>query len=253
VLEKEKIISLFKAVGIDPNNSYSLDDGSIEIEPEYKLNPEDFIRFAEIDIEQNDDRSLINSLSNAKRAIDCRTDMIIEALNLSPKRLKMSKFEILKEMGVLAPRIIDKIRKARNLLEHEYSLPEKGIVEDAVDVAMLYEAASQRVFHLFPELIHIANNNCEAGKGGYLFNDEINILFRGDGIEIDGHKNSQRLGDKILIPISSDLYFPLIKVYVTAHLERKKHEALKNFYITLGYNTSGSNKPMHLSAFAPAD
>lgn len=155
--DKEKIKELFLKVGIDPNDSYSLDEGSIEIEPEYQLLPKDFIRFAELDLEQQDERSLINALSNTKRAIDCRTDMIIEVLKLSPKKLNMSKFEILKEIGLLAPRIINKIRKARNLLEHEYSLPEKSLVEDAVDVAMLYEAASQRVFHFFPELIHISN------------------------------------------------------------------------------------------------
>ena len=252
MLEKDKIILLLETVGIDPNNSYSLDDGSIDIEPEYELNPEDFIRFAEIDLEQNDDRSLINSLSNAKRAIDCRTDLIIEALKLSPKFLKMSKFEILKEMGVFAPRIINKIRKARNLLEHEYSLPERGIVEDAVDVAMLYEAASQRVFHLFPELIHIANINCKAGNGGYLFSNEINILFRSNGIEIDGHKNNQRLETKILIPTSSSLYFPLVKIYVTAHLERNKHKALQDFYMAIGY-TADSNSSMHPNTLVATD
>lgn len=92
--EKENIIKLFDAVGIDRYNSFVLSDGSIEIEPEYQLNPQNFIQFAELDLEQKDDRSLVNALSNAKRAIDCRTDAIIKALKLSPKKIKLSKFDI---------------------------------------------------------------------------------------------------------------------------------------------------------------
>jgi hypothetical protein len=235
--ETDQILELFKVVELDPDNSSTLRDGCIEIEPEYELMPSDFIKYAELDLDQKDDRSLVNALSNAKRAIDCRTDMIITALRLSPKNLKMSKFNILKEMSILAPRIIDKIRTARNLLEHEYSLPDKALVEDAVDVAMLYEAASQRVFYLFPELIHIANHNSPDGgtHTGYLWATAAEVLFRDYGFELVGHKDNERLDVSIKILPDHELYFPLMKMYVTAHLEKNQTTALTDFYKAINY------------------
>ena len=46
---------------------------------------------------------------------------------------------LLTEIGVVAPRIVTKVVRARNYLEHEYRKPEKEQVEDAVDVTTLAE------------------------------------------------------------------------------------------------------------------
>ncbi len=233
--EKDQITQILRAIGINPHESRALSDGCIEIEPGFDLSPEDFIRFAELDLEQDDERSLVNALGNAKRAIDCRTDIIISALKLSPKRLKLSKLSILKEIGALAPRILNKVRNARNLLEHEYVLPKRELVEDAVDVAMLFEAAAHRVLHLFPEVIYIYNNGEEDGVEGHLFQNEVHVTFEEGGYKLCVYKNCKKVDVEILIPVNSGLYFVLTKLYVSTHVEKSFDTALKELYEKVGY------------------
>lgn len=71
----------------------------------------------------------------------------------------MNKFEVLNELGILAPRIIEKIRKARNILEHEYKLPNYDIVSDAIDIAILYDAATQQLFRGFSLVVALKTIN----------------------------------------------------------------------------------------------
>ncbi|MDY0384728.1 hypothetical protein [Trichlorobacter sp.] len=233
--EKDQTTQILRATGINPHESRALSDGCIEVEPSFDLSPEDFIRFAELDLAQDDERSLVNALGNAKRAIDCRTDIIISALKLSPKRLKLSKLSILKEIGALAPRILNKVRSARNLLEHEYVLPTRELVEDAVDVAMLFEAAAHRVLHLFPEVIYIYNNSEKDGVDGHLFQNEINITFTEGGYKVSGYKNCNKMDIELLIPTNSSLYFVFTKLYVSTHVERGIDAALKELYEKVEY------------------
>jgi Domain of unknown function (DUF4926) len=64
---------------------------------------------------------------------------------------------LLTEIGVVAPRIVTKVIRARNYLEHQYRKPEKGQVEDAVDVATLFVAALERSLAIFPESFSLDN------------------------------------------------------------------------------------------------
>lgn len=118
-------------------------------------------------------------------------------------------------------------------MEHEYSLPELSLVEDAVDVAILYEDASKQVFNCFPELIHIANNDCESGLDGRLYESEVEVTFEAGGFKLYGHKKNKRVNVEVKVSITSDFYFPIMKVYITAHLERQMENALKEFYSAL--------------------
>ena len=116
------------------------------------INPHDFISFAERDIAGTDEtQALVNCLTNAKRAIDAQVDGVLSALGFSVKRRSFKRrFDILRDIGVVAPRIIRKVRHARNLLEHDYVCPERKEVEDALDIATLFVLAIDRVFLLFP-------------------------------------------------------------------------------------------------------
>jgi|GEM_PF-6873746 len=110
------------------------------------LKPWAFLSYAKKDLEENTDRGKINSLSNAKRAINCRVDEIIEVLKfqeLSKNWGLPYKLEVLKSMNIVAPKILtDWINKRRNLLEHEYSLPDD--VRYDIDVAELYLGATDK-------------------------------------------------------------------------------------------------------------
>jgi hypothetical protein len=132
------------------------DTGST-LDLEYEIAPEAFLSFAEKDLLQDDVRGLVNGLSNAKRAIDCQVEKLLACLGLPSARSFPKKMGLLTEIGVVAPRIVTKVVRARNYLEHEYRKPEKEQVEDAVDVATLFVAALERSLAFFPESFSLDN------------------------------------------------------------------------------------------------
>jgi uncharacterized protein YutE (UPF0331/DUF86 family) len=117
--------------------------GTGNIETPFTIKPGEFLEYAESDLKIDDNHHLVNCLSNIKRAIECQIDSLLIGFGLFEKaKIKNWKFptkiEKLNEIGIVSPRILSKINKLRNLLEHEYSIPEREKVEEALDVAILF-------------------------------------------------------------------------------------------------------------------
>lgn len=115
----------------------------------YDICAKDFLDFAMEDSKGGDLRCMVNALGNVKRAIECRVDTILYSYCLYKKSEaeKWSfpkKIEILEHLGIIAPRILKKINRKRNELEHQYIEPTRDEVEDALDVAILFLAYTER-------------------------------------------------------------------------------------------------------------
>jgi len=113
----------------------------------YEICAEDFLEFAKEDLEEQDLRSWVDALGNAKRAIECRIDTLLYNYCLQKKSEKEGwyfpkKIEVLRELGIVAPNILKKTNKKRNELEHQYVRPTKEDVDDAVGVAELFLSAT---------------------------------------------------------------------------------------------------------------
>jgi len=115
------------------------------------LEPRDFLQFAIGDaktLEQEGSRA--NCLSNCKRAIDAQVDRLIRRLGFSPLARRQrwnipKKLEFISQSGVVAPKILRQLNRLRNGLEHEFALPSKQRVEDALDVATLFVSYGELV------------------------------------------------------------------------------------------------------------
>ncbi|WMW25116.1 hypothetical protein RE474_13690 [Methanolobus sediminis] len=119
----------------------SLSPGTFEIP--FSIKPDEFLHYAECNLNENTPHGLLDCLSNTKRAIECQIDSLLMYLCLYSMAKKKNlgfpaKIEILNDMGILSPRILTKINKTRNLLEHSYQIPDKEKVEDALDIAYLF-------------------------------------------------------------------------------------------------------------------
>lgn len=115
----------------------------------FSISPEDFVKYSEIDIKSDYEHHLINSLTNVKRAIECQLDCLLLSCGYNQKMQKESwsfpkKIELLEKIGIISPVILRKINRKRNLLEHQYQVPEKNEVEDAIDIARLFIAYSDK-------------------------------------------------------------------------------------------------------------
>jgi hypothetical protein len=170
-----ELSALLTAANIHWGDLYiDLDAGTnIGRSPLYSLMPRDFLMFAKADLGQSDLRGLINSISNAKRAIDCQTDYFVSGLGLDPDHLQSqlgkenlkrefsgidpdqpTSFKLLAYLGIIPPTIVQKTRKIRNVLEHEYKKPSKGSASNAIDVAELYVGNCEGLMKLmWPHII----------------------------------------------------------------------------------------------------
>ena len=136
--------------------------GHTTIETEFDIKPNDFLRFAELDLAAGYEHSLVNALSNAKRALDSQIDTLLigfgfysEAKN---KRWGFpTKVQRIKELGIIAPRVLNKINKTRNLMEHEFTMPKYDMTEDFVDIASLFLASTNKYIYDLPGYCELEN------------------------------------------------------------------------------------------------
>lgn len=110
------------------------------------VSPHEYLRYAELDLLTGGNHGIVNALSNAKRAIDCQVTNILQGFGLVIPKQFPTKLEKVAALGLVAPRIVRKIVRLRNLLEHEFNSPQLAEVEDAVDVATLFIEATRRIY-----------------------------------------------------------------------------------------------------------
>lgn len=129
--------------------------------------PSAYLEFARKDFEESDgERSLINAVGNAKRAFHKSVEILCENLGfeLIHKRKKLGfdiKLNHIAKCGILSARILSKLNKTRNKVEHDYYIPTLVEVENYLDIVELFLFAMGRVLERFPTEIEfeLTNNN----------------------------------------------------------------------------------------------
>lgn len=131
----------------------------------YQVNPTQYLKFAKADLsEQIESRSLVNAVSNAKRALHLRVDIITDALGFKCAKLKNNfptKMSFCEDCGVSGRRIITKINRFRNVVEHDYYVPTQEECEDFVDVTELFLISTTDLSHSFPRSVTLASKELE--------------------------------------------------------------------------------------------
>jgi hypothetical protein len=216
----------------------------------FELNPDDFLEQAEQDYEAGGNAALLNSITNAKRAIRSQIDKVIYCLGFDATRMKIGrKMELLRETGFVAPRILRRVDNARNLLEHEYRSPSIQEVEEALDLAALFIEATNRsispmgtTFAMGNEDEYIQNTVCDFQNRLFFAFDLDNGRFHVTGTRCTPAEN--RLLKVSRIPIKSDvcitnsdaMYIPILHlaVVVERNHEGKIKRAVQGFFSVLG-------------------
>ncbi|GGE00262.1 hypothetical protein [Paenibacillus nasutitermitis] len=103
--------------------------GSMFNLPEQDMYARDYLKFAENQLQIGTIESLINCISNLKRAVDCQIDIFFYTLGLNvvlkKRNLKFEKkLEFLGAIGIFSPKSLAKLNTIRNKMEHEYSIPQ---------------------------------------------------------------------------------------------------------------------------------
>ncbi len=136
----------------DPQTVAVRDEGELEV------TPGQYLAFAQQDLaESQSPRALINSLGHAKRAIHLQTDLVLGAFGFQdPRELAFPrKLELCTSCGTIAPGILRRLNRLRNVVEHEYRCPSLEEVQDATDIAELFIEATHGLLRLFPHSLRL--------------------------------------------------------------------------------------------------
>ena len=124
---------------------------------ELKTSPAEFLSLAEEDFERGGLSALINATTNAKRAIVCQLDQLLISFGYQSFELNVpKKIERLRALGLLAPSLLRKVVKIRNVLEHEYNTPDLHSVEESLDIAGLFVMSASAMFIPFDDVLEFS-------------------------------------------------------------------------------------------------
>lgn len=108
--------------------------------------PYTYLEYARLDLDEESERGNLNAYHNAKRALDCQLDWVLWNLGLYKRHTRTSaKFSTLASIHAEPPKILQRLIKNRNFLEHEYRTSDRSDAEDAVDIAELFIYATKRL------------------------------------------------------------------------------------------------------------
>jgi hypothetical protein len=108
-----------------------------------------YLRYAEADYNDDSERGLINALGNAKRALHLIVDYTLHAYGLLSHVKRGSfpqKLQMLDHADLLPISILRQLNLERNLMEHEYGVPPKQRVAEAIDVTKILLLATRKIW-----------------------------------------------------------------------------------------------------------
>jgi hypothetical protein len=152
------------------------------------------------------------------------------------------KLRFLQALGVATPGIVTRMRRLRNLLEHEYKKPRKADVRDAIGVAELFVQAcdgkmkSMMNSFAFGSGLTKARGNEQVAKEFYVHFEtqpklQIEVRFWDhDWIAINGTAKSP----SVKIAPREEGFIPLMKLVWHADWDRDMTEPFKAFLTELG-------------------
>lgn len=137
-------------LGIDRHRAVVVYSGGERLDFEFEIAPHQFVAQAALDLQSGGQAALFNSITNSRRAILCEMDRVLGGLGFAVERMSTkSKTDLLRFLGLPTPNILRKVGQTRNELEHEYKLPPRDKVEDALDIAVLFVHALDRHLETF--------------------------------------------------------------------------------------------------------
>jgi hypothetical protein len=141
-----------------------------------RIKPRDYLDFAQQDRSDGDSaRHLINSVSNSKRALHLRMENLYEGFGGIAVAGKAWNFPILidflRKCGIVSPRILDRINRLRNAVEHEYYTPTLDEVETFLDVTELFLAATDALIGRQPSTIEFEHDAIRDHSGTLLLQE----------------------------------------------------------------------------------
>jgi hypothetical protein len=109
---------------------------------------EQYLRYAVSAMEDGSDRGSIDAFGHAKRALHLTVESILNAYGLLARNRQASfprKLEMMGAAGLFSLSILNTLNLERNVMEHEYRIPDPARAREMIDVGRLLLLATQRM------------------------------------------------------------------------------------------------------------
>lgn len=182
----------------------------------FDVTPDEYLSFAERDLAIGDEHHLINALTHSKRALDSQVEVLLLGFGLRAKAKREhlgipAKLELIKNIGIVAPRILNKFNRSRNLIEHEFAAPSKQEVEDFVDVVTLFLAATKIFITEFPKEAEFMDDMGDESTFG------ITVKVVDEGVLVEAWTKEPDMHRTFAVGINDPDYPRLVKAYLKAY------------------------------------
>src|SRR6266404_4219955 len=255
---------MLERTAFDWKNLTLMKEGGTILEFKYPLPPKFFLKIAKEDLRERSDRGLVNALSNAKRAIDCQSDTFLSAIGLSPKDVQKQlgktvissleqfvtnteqplKFRVLESLGIVTPAIVSRVRRIRNLLEHQYKKPSAPAVRDVIDVSSLYVSACEGAMNTFLESVHfeVDEPSISAHKEKfYERNMSVELDWKRPQIAVNYWNQMRRERAHTTLKPKDDSYLAWLRVLFALRAEDEMEKAIAMAASLSGYPLEAKN------------
>jgi hypothetical protein len=152
----DDIDTFFKEAKIDYTNLVIGIHDNINFQFKFPITPIEYLKFAQKDYKSGTTKDLINALSNAKRSIDCLIETVLKSLGIDPHNIsshgltfcndvllnlsdtiKPNSLKLFCALGFAPSFLISEVRNLRNIVEHEYKIPDESDVIRAIEISEL--------------------------------------------------------------------------------------------------------------------
>lgn len=182
--------------------------------------PVSYLEYAKEDISTEiSRRTIVNALSNAKRAFHFQVDIICDSFGWAKyKKSRNSgfpaKLEYLSKCGIISPNILLKLNRVRNTVEHEYSAPSEEELRDYIDIVELFLMATKILTDQYPETIYFDLMRDEDYDTKLELPESViaKITMYEGGLELSGNNEAR------IIAIDDSDYYSWLAAVVSAYL-----------------------------------
>ena len=228
------LADLVSSLGIKPDSATTLCSGSgFDFSGTFEVEPEDFLEQAEEDYERGGSSSLLNSIHNSRRAVRCAIDRAVTCVGFDPRVMSVKQdLALLSDIGFLTPSILRRVSDTRNLLEHEYQLPSKEAVEEALDLASLFvEATSRNLEQIASFSIGNRDESLWESPFGDFFRNQVAFGFEAynSAFRVYGYRNRKRWSDhpesavaNFYIPSDDPIFLPVLRLSLSVGKDRPR-------------------------------
>ena len=162
-MSANRLSHLFETAPINWADIIVSPDYGTRLKFDFPLLPEHFLEFAQADLDAGGMRGYINSLSNAKRAMDCRVESIIAAIGYTASGLRTQlgknivamiekeasdsslpfTYKFFESLGGFTPSLLDRVRRLRHDVEHRFQKPTKRKAVEVLEIAELFVRSTE--------------------------------------------------------------------------------------------------------------